>query len=91
MGKPLYPPSGAARTKGGATTVYASWNGATQVSAWRVLAVTTGGATQALATHTRTGFETSIPVSGGARRFEVQALDAAGQVLGTSRTFGVTG
>jgi hypothetical protein len=71
--------------------VYASWNGATQVSAWKVLVVTAGGLTQPLATHTRTGFETSIPVSGGSRRFQVQALDAAGRVLGTSRTFGVAG
>jgi hypothetical protein len=91
VGKPLSPPSGAARVRGGATTVYASWNGATQVSTWKVLAVTAAGATQALTRHARTGFETSIPVSTGARRFQVQALDASGQVLGTSRTFAVTG
>jgi Arylsulfotransferase (ASST) len=91
VGKPLYPPSGAARAKGSSTTVYASWNGATQVSSWKVLAVTGGGTTQAVATHKRTGFETSIRVSGGSRRFEVQALDAAGRVLGTSKAFGVTG
>ena len=77
VGKPLYPPSGAARARSGRTTVYASWNGATQVSAWRVLAVTAAGAIQPVATHTRTGFETSIPVSGGSGRFEVQAIDAA--------------
>jgi EmrB/QacA subfamily drug resistance transporter len=91
VGKPLYPPSGAARSAGSRTTVSASWNGATQVSAWRVLAVTAAGATQPLATHARTGFETSIPVSGGSRRFELQALDAAGAVIGTSKAFGVTG
>ncbi len=91
VGKPLYPPSGAARAHGAQTTVYASWNGATQASAWRVLAVTAGGPAQPLTTHARGGFETSIPVSGNSRRFEVQALDAAGRVLGTSRTFGVTG
>ena len=43
VGKPLSPPSGAARAQGAGTTVYASWNGATQVSSWRVLAVTAGG------------------------------------------------
>jgi EmrB/QacA subfamily drug resistance transporter len=91
VGKPLYPPSGAARARGGGTTVYASWNGATEVHAWRVLAVTAEGGTQPLATRTRTGFETPIPVSGGDRRFRVQALDASGRVLGTSKTFGVTG
>ena len=31
---------GAARRTGGTTTVYASWNGATQVVSWRVLAAT---------------------------------------------------
>jgi hypothetical protein len=71
--------------------VYASWNGATQVSAWRVLAETTGGATQPLTTHARTGFETPIPVSRGPRRFRVQAVDGSGRVLGTSKTFEVTG
>ena len=91
VGKPLSPPSGAARAHGGATTVYASWNGATQVSTWKVLAVGSDGSTQPLATHARTGFETSIPVSGGARRFQVQAIGASGQVLGTSKTFEVTG
>ena len=91
VGKPLSPPSGAARAKAGKTTVYASWNGATQVSSWRVLAVTSGGATRSVGTHTRTGFETSISVSGRAGRFEVQALDASGHVLGTSKTFGASG
>ncbi len=90
VGRPLYPPSGAARTKGSQTTVYASWNGATQVTSWRVVAVTSAGATQTLATHERTGFETPIPVTGGAARFRVQALDASGHVLGTSKTFGVS-
>ena len=52
--------------------------------------MTAAGETQPLATHARTGFETSIPVSGGSRRFQVQALDAAGRVLGTSKTFGVS-
>jgi hypothetical protein len=91
VGRPLYPPSGAARSRGGTTTVYASWNGATQVSAWRVLAVTAGGATRPLSTHGRTGFETAIPVSRGAQRFRVQALDASGRVLATSRAFGMSG
>jgi EmrB/QacA subfamily drug resistance transporter len=91
VGKPLTAPSGGARAGGGRTTVYASWNGATQVSAWKVLAVTAAGATQPLATHPRTGFETAIPVAGASRRFEVQALDSAGRVLGTSKAFGVSG
>ncbi len=38
VGRPLSPPAGAARRRGGDTTVYASWNGATEVASWRVLA-----------------------------------------------------
>src|SRR5205807_9105006 len=36
LGLPLYPPAGAARKRGGRTTVYASWNGATQAVSWRL-------------------------------------------------------
>ena len=53
--------------------------------------MTADGGTRPATTHTRTGFETSIAVSGGDRRFRIQALDGAGRVLGTSTTFGVTG
>jgi EmrB/QacA subfamily drug resistance transporter len=88
VGLPSWPPAGAARERGGGTTVYASWNGATRVSRWRVLA---GGATGRLAdvaSAPRSGFETAIGVRAGYERFRVQALDAAGRVIGTSRTFG---
>jgi hypothetical protein len=85
VGLPSYPPSGAARRSGGKTTVYASWNGATQVASWRVL----GGRTP-VASATKSGFETAIQVPGGSRTFRVQALDAHGKVLGTSRSFTVS-
>jgi EmrB/QacA subfamily drug resistance transporter len=82
IGKPLYPPSGAARSSGGKTTVYASWNGATGVASWRVLS---GGRTVASAS--KYGFETRIRVPVGDHTFRVQALDANGRVIGTSRLF----
>ncbi len=84
-GVPLDPPRGAARRQGGTTTVYASWNGATDVASWRVLA---GQST--VATGARAGFETAIPVRSSATSFTVQALDAHGRVLGTSRVFKTT-
>ena len=40
VGLPLTPPAAAARKNAGKTTVYASWNGATEVASWRVLAST---------------------------------------------------
>ena len=87
VGKPYYPPSGAVRLLHGHTVVYASWNGATQVSRWAVLA---GGSSKALTrvgTHARTGFETSIILSRRYRVYEVQALGPQGRVLRTSRPF----
>ena len=50
VGLPLSPPVGAARTTGGSTMVYASWNGATEVVSWRVLAVAGDGRMTVVAT-----------------------------------------
>jgi EmrB/QacA subfamily drug resistance transporter len=90
VGLPLYPPAGAARRQGGKTTVYASWNGATELASWRVLEMSSAGTTSPVASAPKSGFETAIPVTQGSR-FEVQALDANGHVIGTSAQFGVTG
>jgi EmrB/QacA subfamily drug resistance transporter len=99
VGLPESPPVGVARTEGGRTTVYASWNGATEVVSWRVLAesggaapsgpgATTSGSVTA-ATAAKSGFETAIAVPAG-RAFKVEALNAAGRVIGTSRPFSAT-
>jgi EmrB/QacA subfamily drug resistance transporter len=87
VGLPLAAPAGAAHRQGGGTTVYASWNGATQLASWRVLAGPAGGRLTAVRTTAKTGFETAIPVSGVYESFKLQALDANGRVIGTSRTF----
>ncbi|HEY1688683.1 MAG TPA: MFS transporter [Solirubrobacteraceae bacterium] len=98
-GLPLYPPIGAARQRGGKTVVYASWNGATQVASWRVLAgsslkagagVASNAKGPALAAAPRSGFETAIPLSqplSSSQTLQVQALDASGKVIGTSKPF----
>jgi hypothetical protein len=86
-GMPVHQPAFAFHgSGGGAGTVYASWNGATGVSAWRVLAGARPGDLKALAESPRTGFETAIRVPAGAtsRYLAVQALDASRRVLGTS-------
>ncbi|HEY6398782.1 MAG TPA: MFS transporter [Solirubrobacteraceae bacterium] len=88
VGSPLYPPAGAARTQGGRTTVYASWNGATRVVSWRVLAGANAGQLTGLGTAHKAGFETAIAVPHSYKAYEVQALDAAGRVIGTSAAFG---
>ena len=83
---PYYPPSAAARVRRGRVTVYASWNGSTRTSAWQVLAGPRPGALSVAAAHvTRTRFETAITVPGRGPFFRVRALNAAGQVLRSSR------
>ena len=87
VGKPLYPPVGAVRKVGGKTIVYASWNGATQVAAWKVFANHGSGPLQPVAAAERNGFETSIVVPAGYADYKVAALNAHNQALGTSATF----
>jgi hypothetical protein len=69
-----------------APVVYASWNGATQVASWMVLAGPAAGALRPVAAALRSGFETPItlPAGVGGPVLAVQALDAAGNMLGTS-------
>ncbi len=80
---PAVPPKVAVVTKGAVSTVYASWNGATGVSAWRVLGGPTPAALSTLATAPAAGFETAAAVPANAN-FAVQALGGGGEVLGTS-------
>jgi EmrB/QacA subfamily drug resistance transporter len=86
VGLPLTAPAVAMREGSGKPTVYASWNGATQVASWRVLAAA-GAASRltAVASTAKSGFETAIPLSQSYQSIEVQALDDAGRVIGTSR------
>jgi hypothetical protein len=68
----------------GAVTLYASWNGATAVSAWRVLGGATATSLAALTDVPSTGFETAIPVASAPAFLAVQAIGPEGQVLGGS-------
>jgi hypothetical protein len=91
VGLPLTPPSGAVRSSHGKTTVYASWNGATQVVAWRVLAGSNKSNLKTVVKKaSKTGFETAIPVNGSPKLFQLQALSSSGKVLGTSKPFGTS-
>lgn len=66
------------------TVVYASWNGATAVTGWRVFAGRSPKALSAVGQFPRAGFETEMTVPGTLHYLAVQALDSAGQVLGSS-------
>jgi hypothetical protein len=84
-GTPTQRPSLAVRVSSHGLVAYVSWNGATTVAQWRLLA---GGSTRtlaAVATTPHSGFETAIALSSAAPRYlAVQALDASGRVLGAS-------
>jgi hypothetical protein len=88
---PSTAPAVAAAAAGGRTTVAASWNGATAVASWRVLAGASPGALTAVGSAPRTDFETNISVSGVQPFVEVQALSRKGTVIGTSHVVPVTG
>lgn len=85
---PAAAPALAASASAHGTRVYASWNGATGVARWRLLAGPQSGALKAVTTVPWTGFETTIaaPVE---RYVAVQALDADGHVIGHSPTIRV--
>jgi hypothetical protein len=87
VGIPYFPPSGAVRNNHGKATIYASWDGDTQIVSWRVLAGSTANSLKAVASATKTGFETAIPLTSSSKVYEVQALDAHHHVLGTSKSF----
>jgi hypothetical protein len=68
----------------GSRAAYASWNGATQVASWRLLAGSQRQSLTPVGTVSADGFETAIPLTGPGPWFEVQALDSGGTVLGSS-------
>jgi hypothetical protein len=78
---------------GGGGVVYASWNGATLVGSWQVLAGTSPMALNPVAKAQRSGFETAVTLPPGTIGPYVvaQALDATGRVLGVSQPASVAG
>ncbi len=91
-GQPAEPPAvsvGQAAGSSSRTTVYVSWNGATNVAGWRVLAGPTSTTLAPVAPAApKTGFETAIttPALASGHYLAVQALNGAGAVVGVSAT-----
>ncbi|MGD0455062.1 MAG: arylsulfotransferase family protein [Solirubrobacteraceae bacterium] len=94
-GAPAHPPAFAFAPGGsaGGGTVYASWNGATEVASWRLFAGASASSLSTVAQVPRSGFETAIPLPAGTvgPYLAVQALGAAGQLLATSATAAQSG
>lgn len=68
------------------TRVYASWNGATAVASWRVLAGSGPRELKPGRAFPKTNFETEMTVRSTQPYFAVQALGRRGHLLGTSAT-----
>jgi hypothetical protein len=84
-GLPTTRPTVALKTEDDRTTVYASWNGATEVARWRILAGDDSSHLGPVATVAQAGFETQAAVDSDASTFAVEALAADGSVLGRSQ------
>jgi hypothetical protein len=91
-GRPASPPAVLASLNDTSeeTIVHASWNGATEVSSWRVLAGKQAGALSVQATMPASGFESSTTLPAKYAYAAVQPLDAEGRALGSSRPVKVT-
>ncbi|MBV9805627.1 MAG: arylsulfotransferase family protein [Solirubrobacterales bacterium] len=84
-GQPTGSPNVAAAPNNDATSeVWASWNGATSVASWQVLAGQSPGSLVPLMTVPKRGFETAMAASTGSPYLAAQALDSGGHVLATS-------
>jgi hypothetical protein len=84
-GSPTSPPSLAVQRRGAREALLAaSWNGATDVVAWRVLEGPAPGRMRPLRSVPKEGFETTVTVPMRSAYVAVQALDAASRVMGAS-------
>jgi Arylsulfotransferase (ASST) len=84
-GQPTELPAVAARRRPGGATVYASWNGATDVASWSVLAGRAPTSLARVGAARKSGFETAIAVPSKGPYFGVEARDAKSRVLSRSR------
>jgi hypothetical protein len=78
------PAVAAERASDGEISVYASWNGATEVTAWEVLAGPRPDGLEPLGSVPKDGFETAILARSAEPYVAVQARDRTGRLLGTS-------
>jgi hypothetical protein len=66
-------------------TLYASWNGATEVASWEVLAGAHPDQLEPLGAVPRDGFETDFTARTTEPYVAVRAIDSSGRAIGTSR------
>ncbi|MGA9285907.1 MAG: arylsulfotransferase family protein [Solirubrobacteraceae bacterium] len=91
-GRPASPPTAFANLNDTSeeTIVHMSWNGATEVASWRVLAGAKPNSLKAQTGIPASSFESSTTLPKKYAYAAVQALDSAGRVLGVSKPVAVT-
>lgn len=89
VGTPYYPPSLAAKSILGKTTLFASWNGSTKTVRWQVFAGHRRNHLSKIKTVDKKGFETAINVADHGPYFQVKALNAKGKIIGESKVIKV--
>jgi hypothetical protein len=86
-GQPVDRPTMVAERSGnGKVTAHASWNGATEVATWELLAGSGADALQRIASAPRLGFETAITARTHGSHLAMAARDATGKLLAVSPT-----
>jgi hypothetical protein len=85
-GRPAEDPAVAAeKGRGDRVNVYASWNGATEATTWRVLAGPNPGELRPVGSVQWQGFETAVAIRTAEPYVAVRAEDGSGRVLGSSK------
>ncbi len=82
--QPETSPAIAAKRSGASVTVSTSWNGATSVASWQIFAGSSPTLFVPVMSMSKSGFQSTATVVTSAPYIEVRALDANGNVLGTS-------
>src|SRR5829696_298684 len=72
-------------------SIYASWNGATEVTTWQLLAGSVPDQLEPLASAPRQGFETVITVRTTESYVGLEAVNSSGKVLGTTSALKLEG
>ena len=86
-GQPTDAPSVLAKPNGsGGLAVAVSWNGATAVASWRVLAGSSPTSLAPVTSAPKGGFQTTVAALTAGPYVAVEALDGSGAVIGTSAT-----
>jgi hypothetical protein len=89
VGRPVTRPALVYRSARDGRKVFVSWNGATEVAAWQLLAGPTAAALTVADQAPRRGFETTFAAPKGMRFAAAVALDQHGNEVGRSKTIRV--